>query len=453
MIRKKGRESEAKRIFDKWDLHAEEIGFVTDDSLMRVRENGVTVAEIPAKSLADDAPVYMREEKEPAYLKAARAFDPKSVGSPGDLNAVLLKLLDTPTIASKEWIYHQYDHMVRTNTTVLPGSDASVIRIKGTAKSIAISVDCNSTYCYLDPYEGAKIAVAEAARNVACSGAVPLSITDCLNFGSPMNPEIFWQLKKCVEGIRDACVAFETPVSGGNVSLYNQNLRRRTSAKKIGGLVRTDSPSLCGENPPSTVADEVRAIDPTPVIGMVGLIEGTEPVTSYFKKAGDVIILLGESKEELGGSEYLKTIFNIKSGPVPRLDLGEAKKLVDLLVALSKKRLLASAHDCSEGGLALALAESCILAKGRELGAVITNELGSLSKEAYLFGETQSRVVISVDPENLKNVCEMSESVHVPYRKIGQARGASLEINSWIQVPLVILTATWRNAIKRRMDA
>ncbi len=420
VIIKKGQEAAAKRIFDKWDLHAEEIGFVTDDSLMRIRENGVTVAEIPAKSLADDAPVYVREEKEPAYLKKVRAFDPKSLGSPGDLNAVLLKLLDSPTIASKEWIYHQYDHMVRTNTTVLPGSDASVIRIKGTKKSIAISVDCNSTYCYLDPYEGAKIAVAEAARNVACSGAEPLSITNCLNFGNPMNPEIFWQLKKCVEGIRDACLEFKTPVSGGNVSLYNQNPKG--------------------------------AIDPTPTIGMVGLIEGAEPVTSYFKKEGDVIILLGESKEELGGSEYLKTIFKVKSGQVPRLDLKEAKKLVDLLVSLSKNGLLESAHDCSEGGLAVALAESCMIAKGHEIGAVIEEEPGALSREAYLFGETQSRVAISVDPKNLKTVRGMIESARVPYKTIGRVGGNSLKINSMIQTPLTVLVAAWRNAIKRRMN-
>lgn len=428
VIIKKGREAEAKRIFEKWDLHAEEIGFVTDDSMMRVKENGVTVAEIPAKSLADDAPVYIREEKEPDYLKKVRAFDPKSLGSPGDINATLLKLLDSPTIASKEWVYHQYDHMVRTNTTVLPGSDASVIRLKGTNKSIAISVDCNSTYCYLDPYEGAKIAVAEAARNIACSGAVPLSITNCLNFGNPMNLEIFWQLKKSVEGIRDACVAFETPVSGGNVSLYNERRSGRLPAGR-------------------------QAIDPTPTIGMVGLIEGYEPVTSSFKNEGDVIILLGESKEELGGSEYLKTIFNVKSGKVPHLDLKEARKLTDLLIALSKKGLLRSAHDCSEGGLAVAIAESCILEKGKEIGAVIEDERGSLSKEAYLFGETQSRVVISVDPKNLKSIHELIVASGVGHHKLGKVGGSALKINSLIQIPVVVLTNTWRNAIKRRMES
>ena len=421
VILKKGREAEAKKIFEKWDLHAEEIGFVTDDALMRVKENGVTVAEIPAKMLADEAPVYIREEKEPEYLKKAQAFDPKTLGNPGDLNAALLKLLDAPTIASKEWVYHQYDHMVRTNTTVLPGSDASVIRIKGTDKSIAMSVDCNSTYCYLDPYEGGKIAVAEAARNVACSGAEPLSVTNCLNFGNPMKPEIFWQLKKCVEGIRDACVEFETPVSGGNVSLYNESPKG--------------------------------AIDPTPTIGMVGLIEGYEPVTSFFKEEGDLVILLGETKEELGGSEFLKTIFNVKSGKPPRLDLRQARMLVDLLVALSKKDLLKSAHDCSEGGLAVALAEACILQQGHEIGVSVQLPQGALSKEAFLFGESQSRVVISVDPKKLKSVQEVIESSAYPYGVIGKVGGTSLVINDLIKAPLQVLTNSWRNAIKRRMTA
>ncbi|MGH7194557.1 MAG: phosphoribosylformylglycinamidine synthase subunit PurL, partial [Candidatus Saccharimonadales bacterium] len=305
VIIKKGREAEAKRVFEKWDLHAEEIGVVTGDSLMRVKEKGSIVAEIPAKRLADDAPVYVRDEREPRYIKEAHRFDPKSLPPAGDLNAVLLKLLDSPSIASKEWVYHQYDHMVRTNTTVLPGSDAAVIRVKGTDKSIAISVDCNSTYCYLDPYEGGKIAVAEAARNVACSGAKPLSVTNCLNFGNPHNPEIFWQLKRCIEGMRDACLAFDTPVSGGNVSLYNQNPKG--------------------------------AIDPTPTIGMVGLIEGYEPVTSAFKDEGDVILLIGKTKEELGGSEFLKVIHNVKSGLPPRLDLKAAKALNDALQTLASK--------------------------------------------------------------------------------------------------------------------
>ena len=419
VILKKGHEAEAKRIFEKWDLHAEEIGFVTGDSLMRVKDHGATVAEIPAKRLADDAPVYVREEREPSYIRKVQSFDPRSLGPAGDLNAALLKILDSPTIASKEWIYHQYDHMVRTNTEVLPGSDASVIRIKGTNKHLAISVDCNSTYCYLDPYEGGKIAVAEAARNVACSGAVPLSITNCLNFGNPMNPEIFWQLKKCVEGIRDACLKFGTPVSGGNVSLYNQNPKG--------------------------------AIDPTPSIGMVGLIEGYAPVTSSFKNEGDAILLLGETFEELGGSEFLKTMFNVKSGRPPRLDLDRAKSLLDLLAALAKQNLLKSAHDCSEGGLSVALAESCILEEGKEIGAAVDLPMGNLSKESLLFGESQSRVVISVSPEHIKNVEEVIKSFAYPYRVIGKVGGRALKINNLISIPVPVLKATWRNAIARRM--
>ncbi len=421
VILKKGREAEAKKIFEKWDLHAEAIGQVTGDGLMRVKENGVTVAEIPAKSLADDGPVYVREEKEPAYLKETQAFDPKSAGPAGDLNAVLLKLLDSPTIASKEWVYHQYDHMVRTNTVVLPGSDAAVIRIKDTKKYLAMKLDCNSTYCYLDPYEGAKIAVAESARNVACSGAEPISITNCLNFGNPMNPEIFWTLKKSVEGIRDACLEFNTPVSGGNVSLYNQNPKG--------------------------------AVDPTPVIGMVGLIDGWEPVQSNFKSEGDVILVLGKTREELGGSEFLKTLFSIKSGLPPRLDLKEAGKLVKVLVSLAKKGFLRSAHDCAEGGLAVALAESCLLEEGREIGAKVDLPQEGVSNEAFLFGESQNRVILSVSPKNLKAVEDVLESMAYPYRVAGKVGGNSLEIGKLIQVPLAVLKPTWRQAIGRRMES
>ncbi len=421
VIVKKGREQEAKNIFEKWDLHAEEIGMVTDDGLMRVKDKGVVAAEIPARPLADDAPVYIREEKEPAYFKQHKNFDLKSLKPAGDLNAVLLKLLDSPTIASKEWIYQQYDHMVRTNTTVLPGSDASVIRIKDTNKSIAVSLDCNSTYCHLDPYEGGKIAVAESARNVACSGAELLSITNCLNFGNPMNPEIFWQLKKSIEGMRDACLAFDTPVSGGNVSLYNQNPRG--------------------------------AIDPTPTIGMVGLIEGREPVTSFFKEEGDVIILLGETKEELGGSEFLKVIHNLKTGAVPHLDLKEANTLNHLLVTLSKKHLMKSAHDCAEGGLAVALAESCISNKGTEIGCEVELSQGALSKEALLFGETQSRVVISVASNDLKMAEEEIKKTGYAYRVIGKVCGKQLKIKNLLEAPIEVLSHTWRSAIGRRMKS
>jgi phosphoribosylformylglycinamidine synthase len=419
VILKKGKEAEAKRIFEKWDLHAEEIGVVTGDGLMRVKENGVTVAEIPAKSLADDAPVYVREEKEPEYLKKTRAFDPKSLPPSGDPNATLLKLLDSPTIASKEWVYRQYDHMVRTNTTELPGSDAAVIRVKGTGKSIAMSTDCNSTYCYLDPYEGGKAAVAEAARNVACAGAQPLSITNCLNFGNPHRPEVFWQLKKCIEGMRDACTAFGTPVSGGNVSLYNENPKG--------------------------------AIDPTPTIGMVGLIEGRDPVPSAFQNEGDAVFLLGRTKEELGGSEFLKVIHGLKTGVPPRVDLAEAKRLVDALVALAAKGLLRSAHDCAEGGLAVALAEACFADERRMLGAAVRLEDGGLSRDALLFGESQSRVVVSAAPGDSNALREVLESYRVPFREIGRVGGSRLEVEGHLRADLDVLRHAWRGALARRM--
>lgn len=420
VILKKGREAEAKKIFDKWDLHAEEIGFVTNDHLMRVKENGKSVSEIPAKALADDGPVYIREEIEPDYLKKTRTFDFKSLKAPKDFNSVLLKLLDSPTIASKEWVYEQYDHMVRTNTVVLPGSDASVIRIKGTKKHLAMSLDCNSTYCYLDPYEGGKIAVAESARNVVCSGAKPISITNCLNFGNPMNPEIFWQFRKCIEGIRDACIEFETPVSGGNVSFYNQNPKG--------------------------------AIDPTPTIGMVGFMEDQEPVTSAFKDEGDVIILLGETAEELGGSEYLKIVHNLKEGLPPRLDLKKAKALIELMIDFSKNALLKSAHDISEGGLAVALAESCMSDCGKEMGAMVKMDWGHISKQAFLFGESQSRILISVDSKNLTGVEKMIKSHHYSYSVIGKVGGDSLKINDVIDQKVVDLKKAWRGAIAERMQ-
>jgi phosphoribosylformylglycinamidine synthase len=387
---------------------------------MRVKDRGVTVAEIPAKRLADDAPIYTREAKEPEYLKKTRAYDPKSAGSPGDLNAALLKLLDAPSIASKEWIYQQYDHMVRTNTAVLPGSDAAVIRIKGTPKALAVSTDCNSTYCYLDPYEGGKIAVAESARNVACSGAVPLSVTNCLNFGNPYNPEIYWQLKKSIEGMRDACNALGTPVSGGNVSLYNQNPKG--------------------------------AIDPTPTIAVVGLLNGVEPVTSHFKTAGSAIYLLGQTREELGGSEYLKTLFNVKAGIPPRLDLEEAARLNRVLADAAREKLMESAHDCAEGGLAVALAESCISCPGREIGAVVTYKPAGVSDAALYFGESQSRVVVSVRPEKTAAFEKIMEKHGQHFTKIGAVGGERLRFNGVLDAAVNVLSHTWRTAIGRRME-
>ena len=419
----KGREDEVKRIFDKWDLPWAEIGFVTDTNRMVVRQHGNIVVDVPAKKLADEAPVYFREAKEPEYLKAVRAFTLEGIPDTDFPGRELKKLLGWPSIASKNWVYGQYDHMVRDGSIVCPGSDAAVIRIKSDSqpessnarptpdKFIAMTVDCNAVYVYLDPYEGGKIAVAEAARNLACSGAVPLGSTDNLNFGNPHNPELFWQLKESVRGLAEACRHFEAPVTGGNVSLYNQN-----------------------PNGP---------IDPTPTVAMVGLIEKPEHITTqWFKDEGDVIILLGDNIDTrdpllgLGGSAYLQKIHGLKTGTPPRLDLDKEKKLHDGTRALIRAGLLKSAHDCSEGGLAVAIAESCISQQiARETPRLIGAQI-NLSKlpcprlDAFLFGETQSRIVVSAAPDKADAALAGAKELGVPAVRMGVVGGAELNIKT-----------------------
>jgi phosphoribosylformylglycinamidine synthase II len=421
VIVKKGKEHVAKSIFEKWDLHAAEIGFVTDTGQMVVKENGKVVVDAPAKQLAEDAPLYIREEKKPAYLDALKPIRVADLPPTGDLNAALLKILDSPTVASKEWIYHQYDHMVGTATVQLPGSDASVIRIKGTEKRIAMSVDCNATYCYLDPYEGGKIAVAESARNIVCSGATPLSVTDNLNFGNPMKPEVFWTFRKSIEGIRDACLKFETPVSGGNVSFYNESPKG--------------------------------AIDPTPTIGIMGLLEGRDPVPSAFQKEGDAIVLLGATREELGGTEFLKTLHKLKDGIPPRLDLDEAAAFNRTLLEATAAGLVRSAHDLSEGGFAAALAECAMSDDRLRLGAAVTVKADGLSNEALLFGESQSRAILSCDPAKLAALEAVIRKHGLPYQVIGKVGGDRVKINSLVEVPVSVLRETWGSSIRRRMSA
>ena len=378
IIAKKGKEKIVEDIFTKWDLHAVQIGEVKEGHLMRVFEAGKLVAEIPAKALADDGPVYVREEKEPAYFKEMRELDLSKINEPKDFNAVLKKLLDHPSIASKAWVWEQYDHMVRTDTVFYPGHDAALVRVKGTNKGIAVSTDCNSLYCYLDPFEGGKIAVAEAGRNVACSGAKPLGVTNCLNFGNPMKPEIFWQFRKCVEGMTAACNAFGTPVTGGNVSFYNEN--------------------------------PTGAIYPTPTVGMVGVLEDiSKRVPSFFQNEGDIVFLCGETLNEIGASHYLMLEHGLEKGAVPRLDLKKENALQEFLVQAAQSGLFISAHDLSEGGLAVALAESSF---AKKIGVVIDHlDLiplfpqgkgpgEGLRQDALYFGETQSRVVVSVRPKN-----------------------------------------------------
>jgi phosphoribosylformylglycinamidine synthase subunit PurL len=403
LVAKPGREHEVERIFEKWDLHAVRIGKVTDDGMLRVREKGLVVAEIPNRALTDEAPVYTRPLSEPDYLREAQRLDLQALqaGAHVNHNVALLALLASPTIASKHWVYRQYDHMVRTNTINFPGMGAGVVRIKGTDRALAMSVDGNGRYGYLDPCRGAMLAVAEAARNVACTGARPLAATNCLNFGNPERPAIMWQFAKAVEGIGAACRALDVPITGGNVSLYNE----------------TDG----------------SAIYPTPTIGVVGLLEHADHVVSgRFKESGDAIILLGEGLGELGGSEYLKVVHDRVCGLPPALDLAAERALQTLLVALAGARLMRSAHDCSDGGLAVTLAESCFETVGIgaevSIGGVEVATDAGLNVAAALFGESASRVVISVAPADVTRVFELASAAGVPAQLIGQTGGNRLRI-------------------------
>jgi phosphoribosylformylglycinamidine synthase len=385
VIVERGREKEVQEIFRKWDLNAVNIGRVTGDGMLRVLDNGVKVAEVPALLLAEGAPAVKRPSQEPVYLKEANKLDPAELPVPSDFNDVLKELLASPNICSREWVYSQYDHMVRTDTIVLPGSDAAVLRIKGTGKAIALTADCNGRYCYLDPFEGGKAAVAEAARNLVCSGAKPLAVTDCLNFGNPEKPGIYWQFEKCVDGMSEACRVLNTPVISGNVSFYNET--------------------------------KGSAVYPTPVVGMVGLIENIDRVTTQgFKNTGDLIVLIGQNGDDIGGSEYLKVRFGLEKGKPPRVDLEMEKKVQETCLECISLGIINSAHDTSEGGLAVALAESCISGKK---GARVELEGEGLRDDVLLFGETQSRVIVSLAKENLHMLEKIAGDRQAPVKVIG----------------------------------
>jgi phosphoribosylformylglycinamidine synthase II len=428
LVVKKGREAEVERIFDKWDLHAVHIGEVTADGVLRVKSLGEVVAEIPNRALTDEAPVYHRRMEVPEYLPAVQTLDLDALGAPllPDANSGLLSLVGSPNIASKRWAYRQYDHMVQTNTMNLPGFGAGVVRIKGTDRALAMSVDGNGRYCYLDPRLGAMLAVAEAARNVACAGARPLGATNCLNFGNPERPAIMWQFAKAVEGIGEACRALGVPITGGNVSLYNE----------------TDG----------------RAIYPTPVIGVVGLLEHADRfLTRRFQESGDVIVLLGDGRGELGGSEYLKLAYGLVQGAPPALDLTTERALHDLLVTLASRRLVRSAHDCSDGGLAVTVAECCFDTAGA--GAEVSIEGVSVARDprvnaaAALFGESASRVVVSAAPDNVTEVLQCSAAVGVPARVIGETGGNRLRIAVagavLVDLPVEEAEGVWSTAIEQ----
>jgi phosphoribosylformylglycinamidine synthase len=438
LIANKGREKEVEEIFRKWDLHGVTIGKVTGDGMMRVKVGKEVVAEIPAAKLADDAPVYHRAVEQPEWEIRNSKFEIRSVKEPKNLQPILPKLLASPTIASKNWVYRQYDHMVQDGTAVAPGSDAAVIRInlkrpdlgytpkKGepTEKYIAFTTDCNGGYCYLDPYEGGKTAVAEAARNLVCSGARPLAVTDNLNFGNPMKPEIFWQFRRCVEGLAEGCRAFNTPVTGGNVSLYNES--------------------------------PVAAIDPTATVGMLGLIDDPKHITTqWFKESGHVILLLGEIGGELGGTEYLKRIHGLKTGKPPRMDLAVAKRTHDFVLEIIKKGLVKSAHDCSEGGLAVALAECCMSNGDGMVGAKVNLSQFRQRVDATLFGESQNRIVFSATKTNADKIIKLAAKTGLSATKLGVTGGKSLTIKTTrgeLSYEVAKLRDVWWNAIGRLMD-
>ncbi len=426
------RVAEIQAVCAKWELDADVVGRVTDDGLYRIRHNGVTVAEIPGQPLVDDAPVYHPEARESVEAVKRRAAAPATKAK-ADAAGALPLLLDEPSIASKRWVFEQYDSTVQAATLLGPGGDAGVLRVADTDFGLAVTVDCNSRLVSLDPYEGGKATVAEAARNIACTGAVPLGITDCLNFGNPERPEIFFQFVEACRGISDACIAFSTPVTGGNVSFYNQ------------------SPT--------------GAIDPTPTIGMIGLLEKLSyKVPSHFQQAGDAIVLLGAaSAGRMGGSAYWTHVRDFIGGEQPPVDLKAELALQHLLVEAARRGLLRSAHDCSTGGLAVTLAEAAIGGPYavNSFGATVTLPTTAATATdagdvVTLYGEDHGRAVVSCDPAQQDALLTLATTLGVPTAALGDVGPADAPLTvtidrqsySW---PIAELRTTYFEAIPRRM--
>lgn len=432
IVARTGREKEVIEIFNKWDLDAVVIGKVVEGDRLRIVHNGVVKADLPVLALTDEAPKYNRPMKrgERRGVRVENTNISVAPISPIDCGDALLRLLASPNICSKHWVYEQYDSMVRTNTAVLPGSDAAVIRIKETRKAIAMCLDGNGRYVAVDAKEGAKLAVAEAARNVVCVGAKPIAVTNCLNFASPERPEVMQSFSDVIDGISEACEVFETPVVSGNVSFYNE----------------TDG----------------RGIVPTPTIGMVGLIEDTRKIITHgFKNEGDTIALLGVTNDDISVSEYAQTVVGlsipelIESGEVPGLDLKAEKHMQDTLLKLAEGMLLNSAHDCSDGGLAVAVAESCFSSLGREsTGVEIILKTPGLSNEALLFGETPSRIVISFDPQHFDKIKDMIHDC--PFEVIGKVTGRDFRVtvgdDILVDSAVSDLEKAWNNSLEQRLS-
>jgi phosphoribosylformylglycinamidine synthase len=409
IVVQKGREAEVLRVFEKWDLSASNIGEVTDDGMLRFYMHGTLEAEIPAYELVlgGGAPQYTRDYKEPAYFEKIKAFDSNSIADIQQLQDTARALVQLPNIASKRWVYTQYDSTVGTaNASTNAPSDASVVVAKGTGKGLAVTVDCNSRYVFADPYKGGMIAVAEAARNIVCSGGEPIGVTNCLNFGNPYDPEVYYQFVKAVTGMGDACRKFNTPVTGGNVSFYNQN---------------PDGP-----------------VYPTPTIGMVGIIDNLEnTMTLFFKEAGDKIFLLGDAHNDIASSEYLHKLKQVEFAPAPHFDIDEEYRLQQLVSELIRSHSIQSAHDISEGGLAITLLESSFhLGKGFRVQAT---EPGR--KDAFWFGEAQSRVVVSCTPAQAETLVQKAAAAGVAITALGEVTDGAIMVNeeSWGEV------ADWKN--------
>jgi len=393
IVAKEDTVEQVQEIFEKWDLDAIAIGHVDEGDRLKVQAGGETVVDIPVDSIVNLCPVYSRPFARPDSQNRLVSLDP--LPEPENYTQSLLKLITSPTLADKEWIFRQYDHMVQTNTSLLPGADASVLRIKGTERALAVTLDGNPLYSYLDPRTGGKIAVAEACRNLSCVGANPLGVTNCLNFGNPEKPEIMWQFKEVIEGISEACRIFDIPVTGGNVSFYNE----------------TDG----------------KPIHPTPVLGIVGLIENIDKmIAPGFSSEGLSLILLGRSQDGLGGSEYLKSEFGLEKGQPPRIDLHLEKKLQSLCLEAIDKRLLASAHDVSEGGLAICLTE-CVFLGQQRIGFEVHLD-DSIRTDSLLFGESQSRILVSVHPDHRRELLELASKREIPAQILGSTGGNFIQI-------------------------
>jgi phosphoribosylformylglycinamidine synthase II len=433
IVAHKGREREVIEIFAKWDLDAVIIGDVRDDGRMRVNHNGQVVCDVPVKALTDEAPIYERPMKSVASgqssvvsLQTELTNEQLATNNGQNYNEALLHLLASPNLASKEWVYRQYDHMVRTNTAVLPGADAAVVRIKETRRALAVALDGNGRYCAINPREGAKLLVAEAARNVVCVGAQPIAITNCLNFASPERPEVMWSFSEVIDGIAEACNAFNTPVVSGNVSFYNET--------------------------------EGRGIVPTPVIGMLGLIDDTRKVIQPgFKNPGDLIALLGVTNDDLAGSEYLSVTQNAVGDRIPKLDLSAELAVQTACLGAAQKGLLRSAHDCSDGGLAVALAECCFSSHNREaLGADI-DITGEHDIATRLFSESPSRIIISFDQASRGDIEEVVAAAGCPMTLLGNVGSDRLRIESdgdeIIQLEVAEIESAWRSSLAEKLQA